>query len=205
MDYLRITKPIAVGSIYRSPSESNFLEIISPRFNKLNTNNKEIYIRGNFNINFYLNNSYIFQKNSLLQSQPIFSDIKNTMNSVQYLTLKNYQKILRLSLLPVQPLLIMSLREKCPHSKFFWSVFSHVRTEYVISPYLVRMRKNADQKNYEYKHFSRSAYNQSLLITFHSKLSLMWGLLVTRLFNVWEKSAKSKIIQLIFMEKLSKN
>ena len=185
---MRITKPIAVGSIYCSPSESNFLEIISPRFNKLNTNNKEIYIRGNFNINFYLNNSYIFQKNSLLQSQPIFSDIKKNkkkiLNSVQYLALKNYQKILRLSLLPVQPLLIMSLREKCPHSKFFWSVFSHVRTEYVISPYLVRMRKNADQKNYEYKHFSRSAYSQYLLITFHSKLSLMWGLLVTRLFNV---------------------
>ena len=140
---MRITKPIAVGSIYRSPSESNFLEIISPRFNKLNTNNKEIDIRGNFNINFYLNNSYIFQKNSLLQSQTIFSDIKNTMNS---LALKNYQKILRMSLVPVQPLLIMSLREKCPHSKFFWSVFSHVRTEYVISPYLVRMRKHTDQK-----------------------------------------------------------
>ena len=23
-----------------------------------------------------------------------------------------------------------SLREKCPYSKFFWSVFSHIRTEY---------------------------------------------------------------------------
>ena len=23
-----------------------------------------------------------------------------------------------------------SLREKCPHSEFFWSVFSHIRTEH---------------------------------------------------------------------------
>ena len=35
-----------------------------------------MYILGDFNINLYLNNSYIFQKNNLLQSQSIPSDIK---------------------------------------------------------------------------------------------------------------------------------
>ena len=43
------------------------------------------------------------------------------------------------------------LREKCPYSKLFWFAFSHIWTEYAeilcISPYLVRMRENADQNN----------------------------------------------------------
>ena len=50
--------------------------------------------------------------------------------------------------------------EKCPHSEFFWSVFSCIWTEYgeirSISPYSVRMRENTDHKNSEYGHFSRS-------------------------------------------------
>ena len=44
-----------------------------------------------------------------------------------------------------------TLREKCPYSEFFWSVFSHICTEYGeilrVSPYSVRMRENTDQKN----------------------------------------------------------
>ena len=70
------TKPIVVGIIYRPPCQSEFLEIINTHFSKLDTNNNEIYILGNFNINLYLNNSYIFQKNNLLQSPSIPSDIK---------------------------------------------------------------------------------------------------------------------------------
>ena len=41
-------------------------------------------------------------------------------------------------------------REKCPYSEFFWPVFSGIRAEYgliqSISPYLVRMWENTDQK-----------------------------------------------------------
>ena len=48
-------------------------------------------------------------------------------------------------------LAVCSLREKCPFSEFLWSVFSRIRTEYS-----VLMRENADQKNSEYGHFSRS-------------------------------------------------
>ena len=44
--------------------------------------------------------------------------------------------------------------------ELFWSVFSRIWTEYReilrISPYSVRMRENADQKNSESGHFSRS-------------------------------------------------
>ena len=42
------------------------------------------------------------------------------------------------------------LREKCPYSKFFWSVLSRIRTEYGeilhISLYSVRMRENRSRK-----------------------------------------------------------
>ena len=51
--------------------------------------------------------------------------------------------------------LTRSLREKCPNTEFFWSVFSRIRIDYGemlrITPYSVRMRENMDQK----KHFSR--------------------------------------------------
>ena len=51
----------------------------------------------------------------------------------------------------------LSLREKCSYLEFFWSVFSHIRTEYGeilrVSPYSIRMRENTDQKNSEYGHF----------------------------------------------------
>ena len=53
-----------------------------------------------------------------------------------------------------------TLREKCPCSELFWSVFSGIRTEYReilrISPYSVRMRENVDQNNFEYRRFLRS-------------------------------------------------
>ena len=46
--------------------------------------------------------------------------------------------------------------KKCPYSELFWSVFSHIRTEYGkilhFSPYSVRMWKNTDQNNSEYGH-----------------------------------------------------
>ena len=48
-------KPIAVGVIYWPPSQSEFWEIVSTHFSKLDTNNKEIFILGDFNINLYHN------------------------------------------------------------------------------------------------------------------------------------------------------
>ena len=53
-----------------------------------------------------------------------------------------------------------SLQENCSYSKFLWSIFFCIRTEYEeiqsISPYSVQIRKNKDQKNFEYGYFSRS-------------------------------------------------
>ena len=50
-----------------------------------------------------------------------------------------------------------SLREKCPYSELFWPVFFRTQAEFGeiqnISPNSVRMQKNTDQKNSEYRHF----------------------------------------------------
>ena len=85
---LPITKPIVVGIIYRPPSQSEVLEIVNTHFDKLDTNNG-IYILGDFNINLYLNNSYIFQKNNLLQNQSITCDIKKCFEFCTILVLNN--------------------------------------------------------------------------------------------------------------------
>ena len=45
-----------------------------------------------------------------------------------------------------------TLRKKCLYSELFWSVFSHIRTEYGE----IRMLETTDQKNSEYGHFLRS-------------------------------------------------
>ena len=42
------------------------------------------------------------------------------------------------------------LREKCPYSELFWSVFSNIRTEYG------EIRSIYGQNNSEYEHFLRS-------------------------------------------------
>ena len=56
----------------------------------------------------------------------------------------------------------LTVREKCPDSEVFWSVFSRLLTEYgerkSISPYLVRMRENTGQNNFKYGHFLCSVW-----------------------------------------------
>ena len=53
----------------------------------------------------------------------------------------------------------LHLHERCLYSKFFWSLFFRIRTEYVDlqskSPFSVRMRENVGLKNSECGHFSR--------------------------------------------------
>ena len=56
------SKPITVGTIYRPPNQSNFLEVLNENMNKIDSIGNEIYILGDFNINLSLNDSYIFSK-----------------------------------------------------------------------------------------------------------------------------------------------
>ena len=55
---------------------------------------------------------------------------------------------------------IKSLREMCPNTEFFWSVFSRIWTKcgnlLRVSPYSVQIRENMDQKNSVFGHFLHS-------------------------------------------------
>ena len=70
-------KPLTVGIIYRPPNQSNFLEIINANFDKLDTDMKESYILGGFNINKYQNSKYIVRDDNKISSKFLSSDIKN--------------------------------------------------------------------------------------------------------------------------------
>ena len=58
------TKPIVVGIIYRSHTQNNFLEILNKNFPSIDTDAKETYILGNFNINMYENNYIVHENNT---------------------------------------------------------------------------------------------------------------------------------------------
>ena len=46
-------KPLVVGTVYHTPSHGSFTQTISENFSKINTNDAEIYILGDFNINLF--------------------------------------------------------------------------------------------------------------------------------------------------------
>ena len=82
----------------------------------------------------------------------------------------------------------ITLREKCPYSGFFCSVFSCFLTEYgeirSISLYSVWIRENRDQKNSEYGHFSRSV---SFSIIFQSFDTMAFDLWVKQMRKLMKK------------------
>ena len=69
---------------------------------------------------------------------------------------------------------------KFPYSEFFWSVFSHIRTEYgeiwSIPSYSVRMRENTYQKNTEHRQifFGRGQYLAKINILY-SRIRVEYG------------------------------
>ena len=59
------------------PNQSNFLEVLNENMNKIDSISNEIYILGDFNINLFLNDSYIFSQKSMLNSKSIPCDVKS--------------------------------------------------------------------------------------------------------------------------------
>ena len=51
-----------VRIIYRALSQGNYLKVLNNNMNKIDSVNNEIYILGDFNINLYINDSYILAK-----------------------------------------------------------------------------------------------------------------------------------------------
>ena len=62
------SKPVTVGTIYRPPSQNDFLELLNSDMNKIYSVDNEIYILDDFNINLFLNN--------ILNSKSIPNDVK---------------------------------------------------------------------------------------------------------------------------------
>ena len=53
------SKPITIGAFYRPPNQANFMKLIVKSFSLLNLKDNEIYLLGDFNINFLQNGNYI--------------------------------------------------------------------------------------------------------------------------------------------------
>ena len=71
------TTPITVGIMYRPPSQTIFLEILNMTFEKVDIDEKEIYILGDFNVNMYHNNRYIVPDDNTISSKFLSHDVKN--------------------------------------------------------------------------------------------------------------------------------
>ena len=70
------TKSVVVGIVYRSSSHNNFLEILNENFSSIDTDAKETYILGDFDINIHENNKYIVHENSTVCSKLASADAK---------------------------------------------------------------------------------------------------------------------------------
>ena len=90
---------------------------------------------------------------------PTIMQIKEPFGLITKVLIRSFWKIMHISLRKLS-WRTPALREKCPYSKFFWSLFFCMRTEYgeirSVSPYSVRMPQNTDHRNSEYGYFSRS-------------------------------------------------
>ena len=86
------SKPVIVGTIYHPPHQNNFLELLNSNMNKINSVDNEIYILGDFHINFFLNDSYILEKKNILKSKSITSDVKSYLEFCTFFWIKVINK-----------------------------------------------------------------------------------------------------------------
>ena len=55
-------KPISIGIFYRPSNVNNFLETLSNDLKQIDFNKNEVYILGNFNINFLQNHNFVLKE-----------------------------------------------------------------------------------------------------------------------------------------------
>ena len=73
-----LPKPLIVGTMYGPPSHGSFTEIMTEYFLKINTNDTEIYILGDLNINLVWKQKYIFnQMDTQMNTQSMSHKVKN--------------------------------------------------------------------------------------------------------------------------------
>ena len=113
----------------------------------------------------FITNNYdsfhLWWRKDLVKHQKVWKYYEQDCRNFKWKSLKKQSgtSLFHLGILSFCSLYMLPLRKKCPYSELFWSAFSQIRTEYgeirSISLYSVQMRKNADQNNSEYGHFSR--------------------------------------------------
>ena len=86
-------KPTIVGIIHRPPSQGNFLEILNDNMNKIDSINNETCNLGDFNINLYLNDSYILAKKNILNNMSVLSNVKSYHEFCTHFRLKQLIKV----------------------------------------------------------------------------------------------------------------
>ena len=86
--FLPKTMPMTVGMVYPPPSQTSFLEIMNEHFYKLDAINKETYILGDFNVNLYLNNKYVFEKCPTTVSNAFPYDVRKYQKFCNFFSLK---------------------------------------------------------------------------------------------------------------------
>ena len=64
--FLPHSKPLVVGTVYRPRSQGSFTETITEYFSKINPNDTEILILGDFNINLFSKQKYIYSIKRIL-------------------------------------------------------------------------------------------------------------------------------------------
>ena len=77
------TKPFTVGIFYRPPDKSKFLENISDDFSKLHTENNDIFVLGDININLFKNGKYMSgsYKNDVTATCPLFNKYQEFLSN----------------------------------------------------------------------------------------------------------------------------
>ena len=137
-------KPLIVEIIYRPPNQSKFLAIINANFDKLDTDTKESYILGDFNINMYQNNKlkYIVRDDNTISLKFLSSDMKNyhqfcIMHGLKQL-IKSPTRVtcstsILIDNLTIDMFLCKSFSERCHRRTDIWSSTYFVRAKNLTS------------------------------------------------------------------------
>ena len=78
-----------MGTIYRPSGQGSFTETITQHFSKINTNDAEIYILGDFNIKLFFKQKYIFHQTNAQSMSPKFK------NHFQFCSLYGLEQVIK--------------------------------------------------------------------------------------------------------------
>ena len=88
--FLPHSRSLVLGTVYRPPSQGGSTERITELFSKISTNDTEIYILGDFNINLFSKQKCIFHQTN---TQSMSHDVKNYFQILFFVWLGTANKV----------------------------------------------------------------------------------------------------------------